>query len=189
MHKWAKSVARYCYHKGYIDYHQIPLLCYSIERRASSMILFPPLLLIGMSISEMDVVISFYFSFCFLRKMTSGLHANSITKCFLASVALEFLFVGVFQRTVCTSTIWLLAVFSAILIFWLAPFRHPNMAFTDEEILACRVNARIRLVLVLGVAMLAWCYSYQSIMVGISLGIAASASSLVIASIIRTGVF
>ena len=145
------------------------------------MILFPPLLLIGMSISEMDVVISFYFSFCFLRKMTSGLHANSITKCFLASVALEFLFVGVFQR--------LLAVFSAILIFWLAPFRHPNMAFTDEEILACRVNARIRLVLVLGAAMLAWCYSYQSIMVGISLGIAASASSLVIASIIRTGVF
>lgn len=189
MHKWANSIARYCYRKGLIEAHQIPWLCYSIERRGSSMILFPPLLLIGSAISEMDVVISFYFSFCFLRKVTSGLHASSITKCFLASVALEFLFLGVLQHAVHTSTLLLLAAISVFLIFWLAPFRHPNMSFSDEEILACRVSARVRSVLVSGAAMLAWCCGYQSIMVGIFLGIVATASLLAIAQIIRTGVF
>ena len=167
--------------KGYISQEEVPWLQYAFEKRIITLVTFVPLLFLGFSIANSALVIGFLASFCFLRTLTNGYHAKNAGWCLFYSALWEILFLK-FIPQYWNKFFLLVALIVSVAIIWLlAPYNHPNMKLSQEEIEACARSSKNRLsILLIVLSMLYICRQWQLALGGL-LGIFMVASLLVLA--------
>lgn len=170
-----------CIRKGYVTAERAPWLRYALEKRVMSILISVPVFVIGIILAPPVTAISFFFSFYLLRVRTNGFHASSALKCFILSLIGAGIFLGVLPLVLDSTMEFILLAISAILIYGLAPYNHPNMALTKEELAACARSAKRRLTVLLNVVILANIAHYWHLAEGIILGGAMTALTLALA--------
>lgn len=179
------SIVARCVAKGYILEQQAPWLKYGIEKRLVGFIVTIPFLIFGFLISNIPLTMAYYIGFRYLRSRTNGLHANSVIGCLLASIFCEFVFLGLVFPALDSRTILLLLPIATIIIFFLAPYTHPNMELSEEEIAMCAKSSKIRLGILLVVCFITTIFKFNYIANGIALSIVTTAVMLVLAYILK----
>lgn len=139
------SFTKMCVDNGYITREQAPWLHYGIEKRVTTLLVSTPMIIVGSLISSPSMAVSFYISFYLLRSRTNGFHAGSFGRCFILSILTEILFLGFLSRIWNKTIATVLLIVSIILIFILAPYNHPNMDLSLEELAECAQSAKRRL--------------------------------------------
>ena len=176
-----------CIKKGYILESRAPWLHYALEKHISTILISIPFLLLGAFISSWGTSISFYCGFSFLRSRTNGFHSNSVSRCFISSLFVEYIFLGVLYQYMSMTALVLIGLLSSIAIFFLAPFNHPNMGLSPAAVKACAQKAKIRLLLIILVCLFTHLLDFVSVSHGLCLSIAMTACLLVFAYIISLG--
>lgn len=181
--KTAHTLTRLCQQKGYITEDQMPWLQYTIEKRLSTLLIWIPLFLNGIYLVSPIVSFSFISSFLYLRKRTNGFHAKTLLGCFWGSIISETFFLGILFKRM---QLWMAVLFlvtSSVIIFFFAPFNHPLMCFSSEEIKACAKSSRKRLFVLIVVVIIGYILNYKELSHSIILGITMTATMLVSAKI------
>ena len=179
--KQIESLVDSCVSKGYITHELAPWLHYGIERRVMTLVISVPMLIIGSVISSPAMSFSFYASFYLLRSRTNGIHAKTPGRCFWLSIIGEYIFLGLLSRIWNISLAIILLMPSVVSIIFLAPFNHPNMNLSTDEISGCRKSARRRLIALLGLLIVFHVIQQDQLATGISLGIVMVATTLTFA--------
>lgn len=185
--KQIDSFVDICINKGYITQDQAPWLRYGIEKRITTFLVSIPMLIIGSLISSPAMSVSFYFSFFFLRTRTNGIHAESFSECFILSILAEVFFLGVLPCIWNRTTAILLLFTSAISIFILAPYDHPNMKLSSKELAECARSAKKRLFTLVLVLIVLYLLKLDQFASGVLLGIVMVAVTLIFAYIPKGG--
>ena len=175
------TVTSYCVTHRYIQYEQKAWLRYALEKKCATLLVTIPMLVIGCVISSLSVTLSFYFSFVFLRCRTNGVHAKTLAGCFSWSLLCEvILFRSILPQLTPFNSIVVVLV-AGLVVFLLAPVNHISLHLSNEELVACKKSARIRVLMLLcgNVAMIL--YNYNQIAYGITMGILLTAFLLIIA--------
>lgn len=139
------SFVSICIDNGYITREHAPWLRYGIEKRITTLLITIPMIIVGSLLSSPTMALSFYFSFCFLRSRTNGFHAKSFGGCLIISILTEAFALGVLSRVWDETIAITLLIASAISIYALAPYNHPNMDLSREELVECAQSAKRRL--------------------------------------------
>lgn len=176
--KQVDTLVGMCIQKGYVSQDEAPWLRYALERRVTSIIAFVPLLIIGLSITNPARLFAFLITFFLLRTRTNGFHAKSVGRCLLYSIFGEVFFLKVLPMVWNDIVAFIALAMSSILIWVLAPYNHPNMDLSSEEVTACANSAKWRLgMLVLSLSIL-YIWQQENLAEGILLGIVMTASTL-----------
>ena len=170
-----------CIRKGYITVERAPWLCYALEKRATTLLISVPVVVLGIILAPIEMVISYYLSFYMLRTQTNGFHAKTILKCLVLSLISVGIFMGVLPKVLDGAIEFILVVIAALLIYRLAPYNHPNMALTQEELTACVRSVKRRLKILMSMAFLAHILHFPYLSKGIIEGIIMVAVSLIFA--------
>lgn len=171
----------WCLQKGYISQEEVPWLQYAFEKRIITLVTFVPLLVLGFSIANSAMVIGFFAAFYFLRTRTNGYHAKNVGWCLFYSALGEILFLNLIPQH-WNKFFLLVALIVSIAIIWLlAPYNHPNMKLSQEEIEACARSSKNRLSILLIVLSLLYICRQWQLAIGILSGIFMVASLLVLA--------
>lgn len=176
-----------CIAKGYITQEQAPWLYYGIEKRVITILISVPMLIVGALISTPAMSIAFYLSFHLLRTRTNGIHAKTLSRCLILSILSEVLFLGILPYALNKTVAVVLLIASAISIFILAPYNHPNMDLSDEESEACAKSAKRQLLIMILLLVILYVMHLNQIATGILLGIVMVAVTLTLAYILKGG--
>lgn len=166
------TLSEFCIHHDIITTEDLPMFRYCIEKRLLSAILLCPLFFLGIQWTNVSTTLSFLCAFSYLRSTTNGFHAAKPRTCFIFSVLIELL---LFKYVIPRLNILIVVItipLSVVAIFALAPFNHPNMDLSPEEINACRTESRKRLIILLFFLLTVAVLSWIDIFVGLFLGIA-----------------
>lgn len=185
MSRWLNKFSRQCIHYGIVSEDQLPWFIYGIEKRLSTVFTSIPFLLLAIILSTPYCAISMFMSFFLLRRRTSGYHANSAVSCILISLLLEAIFLASIYPLFNLILILAFLVLCIPLIFKLAPYRHPNMHFTDEEVSACQFSARVNTFILTICTVITYAVGLQEISKGLTIGIAMSTVLLCISYILE----
>ena len=139
------SFTNMCIDNGYITQEQAPWLRYGIVKRVTTLLISVPMIVMGSLISSPSMAVSFYISFYFLRSRTNGFHAKSFGGCFILSILTEIFFLGILPRIWNETVVIALLGFSIVSILFFAPYNHPNMNLSSEELTECARSAKRRL--------------------------------------------
>lgn len=156
---------------------------YCFEKRFYSVINFFPLFFLGVMLANVTTTVSFLISFSYLRSMTNGFHAKNPGICFLFSLLIEFALFKYIIPLICLANVIIFLMASILVVFSLAPFNHPCMRLTPEEIKACRAASRHRMIHLLFVLFSSTVLSWTSISIGLYLGIVLASVLLCLAYI------
>ena len=177
------SFINMCIDNGYITQEQAPWLHYGIEKRITTFLISIPMLIVGSLISSPAMVVSFYISFCLLRSRTNGFHAKSFGGCFVLSLLTEVVFLDFFPRVWNETVATTLLIVSTISIFTLAPYNHPNMDLSSDELIECARSAKKRLLTLILLVIVMYTLHLNQIATWILLGIVMVAVTLTLAYI------
>lgn len=170
-----------CIQKGYVSQDEAPWLRYALERRIASLTAFGVLLIIGLFITTPATLFAFLITFCSLRSRTNGYHAKSVGGCLFYSILGEVFYLRILPDVWNDVFAFIALDASIILIWFFAPYNHPNMDLSPEEVIACAKSAKWRLsTLIFALSVLYALQQYQ-LALGIVLGIVMTASTLVMA--------
>lgn len=170
-----------CTEAGYVSQENAEWLRYALERRFTTAICFIPLLILGFVVANPATVIGFFIAFYFLRSRTNGFHAKSVGRCLLYSIVGEVLFMRAVP-TVCNNIMTIIALIASCLLIWfLAPYNHPDMALSSEEVNACAKSAKGRLVILVLVLAVSYIWKQYQFSLGIFVGILMVATMLLAA--------
>lgn len=170
-----------CIQKGYVSQNESEWLRYALEKRIISLITFVPVLILGVLLTNPANLLAFLFTFFSLRTRTNGFHAESVGRCLLYSMLGEVFFLKVLPM-VWNGIIAFIALTMSIILIWvLAPYNHPNMNLSSEEVTACAKSAKWRLSMLLFALSVFNVRKLYQIALGILLGIVMTASTLVMA--------
>lgn len=183
--KQIDKIVDFCVKKAYLEPDRAPWLRYALEKRLVSILSFVPLTAIGLLLTDCKVFLSFIISFDLLRTTTNGWHARSFVVCLMCSIVGECVFLGVFSHLWNPVTSLLGVILSAAIIWKYAPYNHPNMNLSTEEIMACRRAARKRLVFLIICSIVFRFLSVGELSCGIDLGILQVAIMLILAYMIK----
>ena len=167
--------------EGYVSQDEAPWLRYALEKRIITLIAFVPLLILGFSIANPATVIGFFSSFCFLRVYTNGYHAKSVGRCIFYSALGEILFLRFIPQGWNKLVLSVALIASFAVIWFLAPYNHPDMKLSQEEIIACARSSKCRLNILLLTLFILYVYRQWELALGVLLGIFMVASLLVLA--------
>lgn len=170
-----------CIQKEYVSQDNAEWLRYALEKRIVTAIGFVPLLILGINIANPATVLGFFASFCMLRTRTNGFHAKTVGRCFLYSMVGEVFFLRALPVIWNDIIAFVVLLVSAILIWFFAPYNHPNMDLSSEEVKACAKSAKWRLSMLLLVMSLLCVKRQNRFALGILLGIVMAASTLAMA--------
>ena len=171
----------YCIRRGYVSEKQAPWLCYALKKYIGSLVASLPVLILASHLATPVVACFFYFSFCWLRSRTNGIHAKTYVGCMAASLFCVLIFMGPVYHLLTDFLFLILLLASTIIIWCFSPFNHPNLHLTSEEKAACMSSARWRLVLLLLGTILLRVLNQREASAGITLGIAMAALLLALA--------
>lgn len=179
--KLIESFVGICMQKEYVSAYEAQWLRYALEKRITSVIAFIPLLIVGLLITNPARLLAFLITFFLLRTRTNGFHTKSVGGCILCSIVGEVFFLRVLPM-LWNKIIAFIALETSIVLIWvLAPYNHPNMNLSSEEVIACAKSAKWRLsTLIFALSVLYAVQQYQ-LALGIILGIVMTASTLVMA--------
>lgn len=183
MGKIMNAIVNSCIQRKIITEDDAEWFRYGLEKRLLSIIMSIPFFAIAAALSNFWVASSFFFSFYFLRYRMSGYHAKSVLACTVASLSLEFLFFCIVYPLLNCFASGMIMIIVILLVVSLAPYNHPNMNFTDEELLACKKSSRTRLCLLVLIFFLALIHNWDWIVKGFALGCAMASPLLCIAYI------
>lgn len=186
MEKLTGWVTRYCVSHHIISEEQIPWFEYGLQKRISTVVVAVPFVLLAALLSDLWVALSFFACFYALRIHINGYHAKTLGGCFVISMLLVLVFLGIVYRLLTPVLCWILQGISVLLIFALAPYNHPKMHLNEAEIQACRHSARIRSLILLGLSLLAALLRLPRILEGITIGFAMAAVLLCLAYIFHS---
>lgn len=164
-----------------------PWFCYGLEKRLSTLIIFLPTFGLAVYFLNFCGAVAFFFSFFYLRSYTNGFHASSVQACFIFSIVLEIIFLHLVFPYICRSNIfsWSVYLVSLSLILVLAPYNHPQMALSENELLACRqIVVRRIFILSAGVGF-TWIWGLRKITHATITGVALATFLLCLAYIIK----
>lgn len=179
--KQVDTLVGMCIQKGYVSQDEAPWLRYALERRIISLIAFVVLFIIGLLITTPTTLLAFLITFCTLRSRTNGFHAKSVNRCLLYSILGEAFFLRVLPMIWNDITTFIVLAMSIMLIWILAPYNHPNMDLSSEEVAACAKSVKCRLrILIFALSVLYICKQTQ-LTLGIIQGIVMTAATLVMA--------
>lgn len=173
----------FCLRHEIVTFDELPVFRYCIEKRLYSAIAFIPLFLCGIIWTNFATTIAFLCSFSYLRSTTNGFHAAKPSICFIISLLIELLLfkcvIPILNAVIVLTTI----AICTFAIYVLSPFNHPNMDLSSEEISACRIESRKRLLILLFLLVASWGVSLADVFIGLFLGIALVAVLLCLAYI------
>lgn len=181
--KLIDSFTNMCIDNGYITQEQAPWLHYGIEKRVTTLLVSIPMIIVGSLISSPSMAVTFYISFYLLRSRTNGFHASSFGGCFILSILTEILFLGFLPRILNKIVSTAFLIVSIILIFTLAPYNHPNMDLSLEELAECARSAKRRLLILILSLIVMHILHFNEPATGILLGIVMVAVTLTFAYI------
>lgn len=184
---WLDSLTHYCLRNNIISEDDVAWFRYGIEKRVSTVIVGIPVFTLAIILSNIYTASAFFASFYLLRSRTNGYHAKTIWGCFISSVVCIVLCMYAFYPLLNTKWIILLSVFCAAMIFWLAPYNHPNMNYTDNEYRACKKSSRLRAVGLCLCTIVSCSLGFDRIASGLFLGVAMAVSLLCLAHILNRG--
>lgn len=167
---------------GYIPEDQAPWLRYALEKRITSIITLIPVIMIGLAITSQARLFAFLVAFFWLRSRTNGYHAKSVAACTFGSVVWEIFFLKVLPVR---NTVFALVSFSmSIFIIWFcAPYNHPDMGMSLEEVIACAKSAKVRLSMLVFSFCILNIWGLKQVAEGILLGIVMTAATLIMAKV------
>lgn len=170
-----------CIDNGYITQEHAPWLRYGIEKRITTLLVTIPMLIVGCLLSSAAMTLSFYFSFCFLRSRTNGFHAKSFGGCLIFSLLTEAFALGVLSRVWDETIASILLIASTISIYALAPYNHPNMDLSQDELVECAQSAKRRLFTLILFMVVLYMLRFHQMATGILSGIVVVAVTLIFA--------
>ena len=175
----------FCYKNGFVSENQVPWLRYSIEKRLYSIISIAPFAILSVWLSNWVCAISFISSFCFLRSRINGYHAKTVIGCILVSLIIEVLsFKIIYPVLVPIASVVICIVCFCILLSF-APYNHPNMHYSADEVLALKKSIRYRIVVLFLFLSTFWVKQLVNALYGLTLGIAMAAFMLCLAYILK----
>lgn len=178
MQRLVDRITRYCVNEDLIKQEEIQWFRYSLERKLSMLFVGIPFLIIAFTISNSLCAISFFSTYFFVRKYIGGYHAKTIWGCLAFSLLLELVFLGMLPHLLTIPVLLGVLGISFFAIFRLAPYNHPNMHLTTEEIRGCRQRGLLRTCLVMLVGIIACFAKIKEIANGCTIGIAMAATLL-----------
>lgn len=179
-----KMIARfteYCVRRDIISSCDAEWFSYGLVYRWSKVITICILFPIGCWLSTFSTSFSFYVSFILLRKRTNGYHAKTFVGCFLFSLCCEFVLFLLISPRLSNISVLLVFIVSAIVIFFLAPYDHPNLHMTKEELAASGHLAKQNVLVLILAAVLTWKLGFLDLAQGIALGFGYTAFLLIVA--------
>lgn len=176
------TLCNYCLRNDIISSNDLPLLRYCLEKKLYTFLVSVPLFVLGVVLTDFITTISFLWSFYFLRKSTNGFHAKTAIGCFIGSICIEYLLLQFICPFLSLPIVAVLIALSSASIWRLAPFNHPNMNLSPDEVMACRTSSRRHLTILISLIFLFY-YIFSAIQIikGITIGIALDAFLLNIA--------
>lgn len=170
-----------CMQRGYVTQEGGPWLHYALEKRISSILAFAPLVIIGVLIVPPATALAFFVSFCLLRTRTNGFHAKTITRCILYSALGELVLLKILP-TIWNDAIAFFALLIAIALIWFfAPYNHPNMNLSAKEKGACAQSSKRWTCILVFLLIIFHLWEKEQLALGILLGIIMTAFTLAIA--------
>lgn len=180
-----EKIVSYCIQNNVILASDEAWFRYGIEKRLTSVLCMIPLVALAVFLSNIPTAVSFYVSFLLLRERTSGYHAKTPIGCLCTSVAMELLFFLGIYPYLGTVLIITISSLSTVVIFFLAPYAHPNMRFAREELLALRFAGRTTALIFLVATMIFQFLGLHSVPKGLTIGITMTAFALCLAYFIN----
>ncbi len=185
MSKLSERFALYCVQQGIIQKEQLPWFIYGLAKRLSSFLVSIPFFIISLYCTSLECTFSFFAAFYLLRRRTNGYHAQSACACLCISLLLEILLLSI-VNSLFSGYFFLFCVTSSIvLICKLAPFNHPNMNYTEDEIAACRSSAHLYTYILTFLSSVTYVTGLHELAKGLVLGITMTAVLLCMAYIIE----
>lgn len=171
MHSLMVRFAHYCVEKQIIESKHFDWFVYGLEKRLSTIFVSIPFVILAISTTNLPCAISFFFSFFLLREYLGGFHANSVLGCLFFSLLSEIIVFFVVYPILSQPGIICIAIICAICVYILAPYNHPNMHLSSEEIVACKKRGRFRTCIISIIIILSSICSLEEISKGTTLGI------------------
>ncbi len=176
-----EKIVSYCIQTNVIAASDEAWLRYGIEKRLTMLPGMIPITALAVYLSSPSVAISFLISFFLLRRRTSGYHAMTPVGCLCTAIVLESLFFLCLYPWLDAMLMTICGGISAVVIFFLAPYDHPNMHFADDELRTLRFRGRIITLLLLSTAVACWFAGLLSVARGMMIGITMTAFALCLA--------
>lgn len=142
-----QKIIDYCYTNNLVSEGQIPWLRYSIEKRFATIIGFIPFTILAVLLSNFWCSVWFIFGFSILRSRINGYHAKTLLGCILVSLITELFLLKVILPVLTPAIAVLINMFCFIILIRFAPYNHPNMHYSADEILSLKTSIRRGLVI------------------------------------------
>ena len=184
---WLTHLTDYCLRHDIIAEEDIPWFQYGIEKRVSTVIVGIPVFIVAVLLSDILTATAFYVSFYLLRTRTNGFHASTVWGCLCSSLLCITVFLGILNPILIRPAAVGLSFAGTVIVFILAPYDHPNMNYTEKELLACKKSSRFRCSALLIFSILLHFFDIPKPANGLSLGIAMAAFLLCLAYILNGG--
>ena len=178
MQKLIDKFTDYCKKEAFIKPEEASWFKYGLEKRLNTIIVGIPFLIIAFLISNFLCAISFFATYFFVRKYIGGYHAKTVLGCIVFSLMTELIFLGGLNYALNTPLAFLTIGLGTITILKFAPYNHPNMHLSPEEISACRKTGRWRICIIVLLSVTAWFCGKTEIVKGCSIGTAMAAALL-----------
>lgn len=181
MTSLVSKLSAICVRSNLIEAKDVPWFEYGIKTRITTLTVLIPFALLAVKLVGIPTTLAFLASFQFLRTRVSGYHANSVLGCISVSLILELFFLGVFLQHLNTAAVCISNGINFAVIALFAPFIHPNMDFSGEEIQALRHSAKRRAALTTFLAFACYGLNFTAVAKGLTTGAAMAASMLCLA--------
>lgn len=181
MQKIIERVGIWCVENEIVHKKDVCWLVYGLIKRILAGLALVPFFFLTAIITDWGKAAGFLFSFYILRSRINGYHAKSIGGCFIQSIAVVFIFWYYIYSIMLYSQILTIAGLYLPVIWFLAPYNHPQMHYSDKELHACRLSARKRVVIILTIYLVARCLSFQSLCEGLAMGTVLAGTLLLLA--------
>lgn len=175
------KITGYCIKNNIITVENEAWLKYGIEKRLSTFIGTIPFTILAIYLTNIPAALSFLVAFKLLRQKISGYHSKTVLGCMCVSLLFELLFLGVIYQCLDLEASMGVDIICCMIVFSLAPYDHPNMNFSEEEILVLRQNARKAVLMLSILTLICYCNTLSSIAKGLTTGIAMAAFMLCLA--------
>lgn len=184
MEKIIAQIVHNCLKKDLLTEEDAPWLQYALEKRISTTLTSIPFILLSIYLTAPIIGLSMILTFFYLRTYTSGYHANSILGCFVLSILYELVFTTLFIPLLTNISALIISTLSCVILLKFAPYRHPKMSLSDSEYLACSNQSRKRVLVILGISLVCYVLSVESILIGCTTGMTMATILLLCAYII-----
>lgn len=184
MHNFSMLLTQKCLSMGLIDKSYSEWLSYSIEKRATTLLTWFVLCLVGFFGFGWKLTLSFSIFFLLIRKYTNGYHAATYSHCLFLSILMEIIiFTFVSSIFYFKWALPLILTVSSILIWCIAPVNTASIHWSECELKIVKTAVRWLLFILNALAILLIKLQIApSILQGLSAALAADAITLFISS-------